>query len=181
MAEDKKDKKKEEEKKDVAEATAAEGGEGSEGEAAPKKSKKKLILLIVLAVLLIGGGAAGILLSGILKGEEHKEADAALEQKTVYFDLDEFLINLNNPGNQVSFLKTVITLEIPNQVVLTEVQDKMPRIRDAFQTYLRELRNSDLQGSAGLQRLRAELLLRVNSMLEKGKVTSVLFKEIIVQ
>lgn len=171
--------------KEAAKAAAAgePAAEGAEGEvAAPKKSKKKLIIIIVLALLVIGGGGAGVFLSGILKGgEEHKEVDPSLEQKTIYFDMEEFLVNLNNPGNQVSFLKTIITLEIPNQAVMAEVSDKMPKIRDTFQVYLREMRNSDLQGSAGLQRLRAELLLRVNSIMEKGKVTNILFKEIIVQ
>lgn len=186
----KKEKKAEEEaakkaeKEAETEGAATEGGEAAEGEegAAPKKSKKKLIILIVLVVLLLVGAVAGVILSGILKGsEEHKEADPSLVQKTIYFDMEEFLVNLNNPGNQVSFLKTIITLEIPNQAVMGEVQDNMPKIRDTFQVYLREMRNSDLQGSAGLQRLRAELLLRVNSILEKGKVTNILFKEIIVQ
>ncbi len=162
-------------------APAVEGEEGAEG-ATPKKSKKKLIIIAALVVVLLGGGAAGVILSGALKGsEEHKEVDPSLVQKTIYFDMDEFLVNLNNPGNQVSFLKTVITLEVPNQAVMTEITDGMPKIRDTFQVYLREMRNSDLQGSAGLQRLRAELLLRVNSILEKGKVTNILFKEIIVQ
>jgi flagellar FliL protein len=104
-----------------------------------------------------------------------------LVQKTIYYDMDEFLVNLNNPGNQVSFLKTIITLELPNQASLNEVQSQMPRIRDTFQIYLRELRNSDLQGSAGLQRLRTELLLRINNILEDGTVNNILFKEILVQ
>lgn len=147
---------------------------------AKKGSKKKLILIIV-AVLLLGCLGAGVYFSGILSGGGHEEVVDDTLEKTIYFDMDEFLVNLNNPGNQVSFLKTIITLELPNQKSLKEVQSIMPRIRDIFQIYLRELRNSDLQGSAGLQRLRTELLLRLNSQLEDGKVSNILFKEIIVQ
>ncbi|MDX1949534.1 MAG: flagellar basal body-associated FliL family protein [Rickettsiales bacterium] len=155
--------------------------ENPEGEAGKPKSKKILIIVIVGVLVLVLAGA-GVFLSGILKGEKKVEENAeALVEKIVYFDMDEFLVNLNNPGNQVSFLKTIITLEVPNQATMNEIQSKMPRIRDAFQTYLRELRSTDLQGSAGIQRLRVELLLRVNSILESGKVNSVLFKEIIVQ
>ncbi len=174
-----------------AEGEAAEGGEPkkegeegapAEGEAAPK-SKKKLIIIIAVVVLLAGGGA-GVFFSGMLGGGKDKkteEENALTKDQTLYHDMDELLVNLNNPGNQVSFLKASITLELPNQLSLNEVQEKMPRIRDLFQVYLRELRTSDLQGSAGLQRLRTELLLRINSVMEKGKVNNVLFKEIIVQ
>lgn len=178
---------KEEEKKGKeapAEETDAEKPEGEEGaEGAPKKkSKKRLIILVLLLILLVGGGAAGLFLSGILhQGEEAEKKSEDLADKIIYFDMDEFLVNLNNPGSQVSFLKTTITLELPNQASMKEVQDKMPRIRDTFQVYLREMRSSDLQGSAGLQRLRTELLMRVNGLLETGKVNKVLFKEIVVQ
>jgi len=179
-----------EEKPEAAPAAAGEGGEpsaegaaGEGGEAAPKKSKKKLFIIIgaVLVVALIG---AGVVLSGVLGGGQKKKAadsDPDMVAQTIYYDMDSFLVNLNNPGSTVSFLKAVITLELPNEASHKEVQEKMPRIRDAFQVYLRELRSSDLQGSAGLQRLRAELLLRINSIMEKGKVNNILFKEIIVQ
>ncbi len=161
--------------------TTEANSENQEGEAGKGKSKKKLIIIIGGVLVLVLAGA-GVFLSGILKGESKVEENAeAVVEKIVYFDMDEFLVNLNNPGNQVSFLKTIITLEVPNQLVMNEIQSKMPRIRDAFQTYLRELRNTDLQGSAGIQRLRTELLMRVNSILESGKVNNVLFKEIIVQ
>ena len=57
----------------------------------------------------------------------------------------------------------------------------MPRVTDIFQTYLRELRPSDLNGSAGLFRQREELTKRVNAAISPGQVTAVLFKEIVVQ
>jgi flagellar FliL protein len=52
---------------------------------------------------------------------------------------------------------------------------------DAFQTYLRELRPSDLDGSAGLYRLKEELTRRVNAAISPNRVSAVLFKEIVVQ
>jgi flagellar FliL protein len=52
---------------------------------------------------------------------------------------------------------------------------------DAFQTYLRELRASDLEGSAGLYRLKEELTRRVNAAIAPHRIVAVLFKEIVVQ
>ena len=53
----------------------------------------------------------------------------------------------------------------------------MPKIIDNFQTYLRELRIDDLKGSAGMYRLREELLIRVNAGAAPIKIKDVLFKE----
>lgn len=160
---------------------ALEDEEG-EGNTKQPKKKNKLLIIIIVALVLIGGSAFGVMQSGLLKKGSKKEVQSEdFEEKIIYFDMDEFLVNLNNPGNQVSFLKTTITLELPNQASLREIESKMPRIRDTFQVYLREMRNSDLQGSAGLQRLRSELLMRVNGIMEEGKVNKVLFKEIVVQ
>jgi flagellar FliL protein len=57
----------------------------------------------------------------------------------------------------------------------------MPRILDNFQVYLRELRLDDLRGSAGMYRLREELLARVNAAVAPVKVRDILFKEMLVQ
>ena len=57
----------------------------------------------------------------------------------------------------------------------------MPRVTDIFQTYLRELRAGDLNGSAGMFRLKEELTRRVNVAIAPNQVNAVLFKEIVVQ
>ena len=50
-----------------------------------------------------------------------------------------------------------------------------------FQTYLRELRPTDLDGSAGLYRLKEELTRRVNAAIAPSRINAVLFKEIVIQ
>ncbi len=46
---------------------------------------------------------------------------------------------------------------------------------------MRELRPSDLNGSAGLFRLKEELTKRVNLALAPNSVNAVLFKEVVIQ
>ena len=74
-----------------------------------------------------------------------------------------------------------ITLEVPDQALAKQITPVMPRVMDAFQTYLRELRPTDLDGSAGVYRLKEELTRRVNVAIAPSRVNAVLFKEIIVQ
>lgn len=98
-----------------------------------------------------------------------------------YYNLPEFLVNLNTGGKQTSFIKMKVTLETPSSDDLDAIDSYMPRITDSFNTYLRELRGSDLAGSAGLYRLREELLLRVNKTVYPSKVNDILFRELIIQ
>ncbi len=167
-------------------AKEAEPEEGEEG-LAPKKglSGKKLILFVVapvLLLLLIGGGAAFFLMGGE-KPEEKKAEEPSQPQvkAVVYYNLPEILVNLNAAGRRSSFLKMTISLELDSAADIPRVQAVMPRIVDNMQAYLRELRAEDLRGSAGLFRLREELLARVNASAAPAKVNDVLFQEVLVQ
>jgi flagellar FliL protein len=92
------------------------------------------------------------------------------------------LVNLSNSaGDRTQYLKVKIVLELPDSTMQAQVQNTMPRVMDAFQTYLRELRPSDLEGSAGLYRLKEELTRRVNVAIAPSRINAVLFKEIVVQ
>jgi flagellar FliL protein len=165
------------------------------------KGKKGLILIIILVLLLAGGGgAAFFLMSGgdeekateeVAEGEEGETlaesaenvaAAAKGEQLPVYYDVPEFLVDLNSSDRRKSsFLKMKVSIELASQEDVKLLETYMPRVRDNFITYLRELRASDLSGSAGLYRLREELLLRINQAIAPAKVNNILFKEIIVQ
>jgi flagellar FliL protein len=166
-----------------------EGQDVEEGEEGTKKGSKKKLIIIILIIVLLGGGGAGAYFAGLIPmgggGSEEEELTPeeieAQKPKITYYDLEKFVVNLNNPGKQVSFLKMEITLELPNTAMKAVIDSKKPRIRDTFQVYLRELRSTDLQGSAALHRLREELLLRINKTLEPDEVNDILFKEIIVQ
>lgn len=160
------------------------GSENAEGADAPKKGKKKLIIIIasVVGLLAIGGG---VMMLGGGKKEELKAPEETEVAKApalpVYYELPEFLVNLSSTSSRPSFLKMSVTLELRNQEAVAVVDANKPRILDTFNTYLRELRASDVQGSAGIYRLRDELMARLNATIEEGLVKDVLFSEIIVQ
>lgn len=161
---------------------AAEGGEGGEGEA-PKKGKKKLIIIIAAVLLVVIIGVVVMLMGGGKDKEEAVEDEHKTEEvaKPVYYELPEFLVNLSSNSGRVSFLKMSVTLELKNQESVATVEANKPRILDTFNTYLRELRPQDVQGSAGIYRLKDELISRVNGTVEEGLVKDILFSEIIIQ
>ena len=153
-----------------------------------KLSGKKIVLFFVLPLLLLGGGGAGLMFSGLLGGgEEHKTAknehaaNPAEPAVTVFFDLPEMLVNLNTTGRRPNYLKMKVSLELEKEADIAQLRTLSPRIIDNFQVYLRELRVEDLRGSAGIYRLREELLARVNNAVHPTKVKDVLFKDMLVQ
>jgi flagellar FliL protein len=165
-----------------------EAGEGGEGAAVPaRKSKKKLIMIGAAALLLAGGGGGGWYFmhkKAGHEGEAGKEV-AAPKKPPAFVDLKEMMVNLAGQNTsqmeRTHFLKLKVALEIADPKLAAEIQPLLPRVEDSFQVYMRELRMSDVEGSAGVYRLKEELLRRVNIALHPAKVEAILFKELLVQ
>lgn len=163
------------------EADAEAGAEGGEG--APEKKKRSLVktlLIFVLPALLVaGGGAYFFLFSG---GEPAEgEAHAEVAPPPVFLDLPDMLVNLVGVGGERALLKLSVALELPDQETVAKIEPIMPRVTDNFQVFLRELRVEDLSGSAGMFRLKEELVRRVNLAVAPTEVRDVLFKEMLIQ
>jgi flagellar protein FliL len=155
-------------------------GEAELGLGAPQ-SKLKLIVIAVGVLLLLGGGAAAYFFFAKHKGEEQAEVAPAPKPPS-FVEVPDLLVNLvGSPGDRVQYLKVKIVLEVKEEKQVETIKPSLPRVSDIFQTYLRELRPSDLNGSAGLFRLKEELTKRVNVALAPNQVNAVLFKEIVVQ
>ena len=166
----------------MADNETAEGGavEGAQSADAPK-NKLKLVIIAVLALALIGGGAAAYFLFFSHYGEE-KHAEAPPAKPPAFVEVPDMMVNLvGAPGERVQYLKVKVVLEVKEEKQVEAIKPNLPRVTDIFQTYLRELRPADLNGSAGLFRLKEELTRRVNNAVAPIQVSAVLFKEIVVQ
>jgi flagellar protein FliL len=160
-----------------------EDAEGQDGKtaAAPKRwFSLKLILIAVGGVVGLGALGGG---GYFFFGHHGSSAAAATQVKPpVFVDMPDVLVNLSSSGgDRTQYLKVKIALELPDEAVSAQIQPIMPRLLDTFQTYLRELRPTDLDGSAGLYRLKEELTRRVNASIAPNRINAVLFKEIVVQ
>lgn len=171
------------------------------------RSGKKVGLIVALAVLLIGGGIGGAYFFGVFDSmlgkethaeaeteehaeEEHaEEAEPAVDEhgnpivaKTVYFPMPQFLVNLSSNTGQTSFIKMEVQLKLPSEQDQVIVTERLPELQNEFNTYLRDLRASDLSGSAGMYRLQEELLARANRILQpEARVDKILFTNILIQ
>ncbi len=180
-------------------AETPEGAEGAEGDQ-PKKKKltgKKIVLFIVLPLLLIVGGAGGAYMAGVFGGGDKAaetgvdgtaaEGEAAAEEVVdpnkppTYYNVPDMVVNLQSERSRPVYLKISLSLELASEKDIPGVEKVLPRVMDNFQVYLRELRVEELRGSAGMYRLREELLMRVNQAVQPLKIKDVLFREMLVQ
>jgi flagellar FliL protein len=182
---------------DVNESDAPENEDG-EAEGGDEKSgnKKKLVLILIPLLLLVIGG--GLFFSGVFGGGEeevaaieegiegdghadgHDDDHASDATNAAFFTVPDLIVNLSSDTG-ARFLKLKVQLEIADETNLPAIEAVTPRVIDQFQTYLREMRVEDLRGSAGIYRLRQELLYRVNIAAHPVNVTDVLFQEMLIQ
>ena len=184
--------------------------EGEDGAAPAKKKLplKMLIIAGAAAVLVLGGGGAGAFM--FLKPKPAAEAGehgAKPEKKAkkpkadhggggkaeagaptvkegpdgvVFYTLPDILVNMQAADGRPTYLKLKLTFELPDEEAVEVLNPNMPRLQDMFQTFLRELRPEDLQGSQGSYQLRMEILRRVNLVVAPTKVNAVLIEEMLI-
>jgi flagellar FliL protein len=164
----------------MADGEQAEGGAEAAEIAAPK-GKLKLIIAAVGFLVIVGGGV-GTWFFFFRHHADEAHAEAPPPKPPVFVDVPDMLVNLvGSPGERVQYLKVKVVLEVKEEKQLELIKPSMPRVTDIFQTYLRELRPADLNGSAGLFRLKEELTRRVNAAISPNQVNAVLFKEVVIQ
>ena len=161
--------------------------DGADGEAQPAKKGIPRRLLIIgaagLIVLLLAGAALYFFVfAGRGATADATKTAAVTAPEGFIFNLPSMTVNLNDDGAAGDqFLKLTVALEVANEGVMKDIQPRMAKVVDAFQVYLRELRKSDLEGSAGIYRLKEELRRRINVAIFPAQIEGILFKEILVQ
>jgi flagellar FliL protein len=143
---------------------AAHGAEGEHGKPAKKPKKKEAG----------HGGGSG----------DKPEAGAPVIKEgpdgVVFYTLPDIVVNMQTADGRPTFLKLKLTFELPDEEAAEVLNPNMPRLHDMFQTFLRELRPEDLQGSQGSYQLRMEILRRVNLVVAPTKVNAVLIEEMLI-
>ena len=156
------------------------------------KLPRKLQIIAAAGLLLVlGGGGAAFYFFVLSAPAEDPAVAEALSVRTeqdklppaqaAFLDIPDIIVNIQTPDSTPAYLKLSVSLELDKVEEKATLEPVMPRIIDQFQGYLRELRVEDIRGSAGVMRLKEELLRRVNLAAAPTPVREVLLKEMIVQ
>ncbi|PKQ05822.1 MAG: flagellar basal body protein FliL [Alphaproteobacteria bacterium HGW-Alphaproteobacteria-11] len=163
-----------------AEVAEEEDGDASEAPARRRIAGKVLVLYVALPMLVLIGAGAGLYMSGIFGGSGEEKPVEEVVADPVFYDLPDFLVNLSGPP-PAHYLKMRVSLQVVDAEAVKRLELEMPRVLDGFQTFLRDLRPEDLEGSQGMLNLKEELMRRLRLATQKPLVTDILFREIIVQ
>ncbi len=155
-----------------------------------KGGKGKFIAIIFVALLVIlGGTGAGLYFMGYLDsllGIEDPMEEEAMDEEApqlgtpVYYDLPEFIADLQTGDCRAPFVKLSLTIQV-DQADQQIVIDRQPKIIDRFQQHLRSKIRQELSGKEGAEVLRTELTLILDATIKPAKVQNVLFRSIVVQ
>lgn len=153
------------------------------------KLSSATVFIIPLARLAAWIAALLVVLASAVGGYRLSAGPGALERvfadspagpvEMSFVDLPEVIVNLHAASHS-RFLKIAVTLAVEPERRLS-VEGMQPQIMNAMQEFLRGLDDRDLEGSAGLFRLRTELHRRLDLVLGEAVVTDVLLRNILTQ
>lgn len=164
----------------------AAGTDGDGGETAGKKKGGKGPLIGLVGALLLGGGGFFATYSGMLAlpfgGDDqasHAPAHAEPEPlgETAFLPLGDIIVSLGaraTAGN----LHFSGDLEV-DPAYLEDVTLLTPRILDVTNTYLRAVEERDLADPAAMNRIRAQLLRRIQIVTGEGRVRDLLITDFV--
>ncbi len=169
----------------------------SQDEETPKKGKKGLIIG-VLGAAILGGAAFFVTYTGLFPsagGDSETASDSydgasegdnseSSEGKSGEAESDVAFVALNpltiSLGKFASsrHLRFQAYLEVPS-AVSEEVERLSPRVLDVLNTYLRAISESELEDPASMNRLRAQMLRRVQIVVGEENVRDLLITEFV--
>ena len=155
-------------------------------QAEPMPDRRKGLRLPLLAGLILALVGAGIGFLEVREGtvsslvfstaEEHGEAIPPLGPIS-FLPLDPIVVNLPDSFEE-RHLSMKASLELAPGTE-SEVQQLLPRVSDILNTYLRALQPSDFDNPTMLDRLRSQMLHRIQLVTGEGRVRDLLIAEFV--
>ncbi|HQT75731.1 MAG: hypothetical protein B7Z80_25345 [Rhodospirillales bacterium 20-64-7] len=161
---------------------------GASGSAPPKRNTRKLMLFAIVPVVLAGAAATYFLVPAL--AETGHAANSQVQTKTAgtpapaqahpqMVDVPEIVVTLPNDGHPRQ-LRIKLSLELtPAPHDLPPMDQFTPKVNDALLTYLRTLRDSDLEGGLALDRIRGDLYRRLTLVLGPNVINNVLITSLV--
>lgn len=129
--------------------------------------KMKFVIFLLIAAILAGGGVYFFMSSRTVPKEE--------PIKLANLDLEESLINLSN---QNSYIKTSITLSYDENE--ENIDSQVPLIKDTIIEYFMSKSSNDFTDES-LQKLKEELIKKINNNIGTDLIKQVYFTKLVVQ
>lgn len=148
-------------------------------DAAPKKKSKLPLILGLVLFLALGGGGFYSVWSGLILTPADPHAPEGEEVTPLpaiaFLPVETLTITLGPPEDE-RHLRFGAQIEV-EEAHSGEVTMLMPRILDVLNGYLRAVEPAELEDPAGLVRVRAQILRRIQIVTGEGRVRDLLITE----
>ena len=156
----------------------ADKSEKKDAAAGGKKRPPMMVIMAVLAVLVLGTAFM------VVQKASAKQRGGGVKkvEKGPVLPLDEFLVNLSDPGSD-HFLKVTVGLELNKAKGKSAegLKEQTPAIRDAVLTALSSQSRDAVTPIKGREKLKAEIKKNVNEALGEDDVQGVYFTNFVTQ
>jgi flagellar FliL protein len=150
------------------------------------------MLFGLVALLLLGGGGAAAwffvpgvsdamrkMVPGTAAGGDGEATSTGPATKPVFVEIPEMTLTLPN-GGRPRQLRLKLAIEVTGDAAQVPGELMNPRVYDSLVLYLRTLREGELEGALAMDRLRGDLLRRLDLLLGDGRVRDVLITGFVV-
>jgi len=154
---------------------------------------KKVIIISILAVFIfmtaIGGGFYMLWSKmsqmngpGTEVTDTGEDAEGEEEDNTIgpMYSLDSFVVNLAEAGSN-RYLRVTMELELDNELLKTELEQRLPQVRNAMLMILPTKKTADINTVDGKLAMRDQCIDEINAFLTTGEVTNIYFTEFVIQ
>ncbi|MBR8462207.1 flagellar basal body-associated protein FliL [Campylobacter sp. faydin G-24] len=160
------------------------------------KSVLIVIIIAILVLLLIVGGLVMFLLSGedeqmantapqaqiqqSAPAKQHGKRSSDFTNMGPIYPLDQFIVNLLSE-NGSRFLKTKIDMEQSSEQLTPELDKKKALLRDIIIRTLSSKTYEEVSTAKGKDRLKDEIVGKINEVLSDGYIKNIYFTDFVVQ
>ncbi len=147
----------------------------------PKPSK------LVIALLVFNLGASGFAIFKLMTAQPAAAATLATPAPPPptsivgpVHALDPFVVNLDEPGTS-RYIKVTMQLELVTADAGPAIEKSKQLIRDTILSHLSGLHLADTLGTAAKDKLRADVMVKLEEIVGKDKIRRLFFQEFVVQ
>ena len=156
-----------------------------------RKPARKFILISVFLILMIAGGAVaakmGVLpIPGLASSKGGSGKDREIKARGVedsagfIYPMKPFIVNLvDESGGR--YLKVKFEMELSSKDVVPELERRMAQLTDSVIMLLSSKTYKDIANYEGKERMRHEIMIRLNSFLKSGSIRRIYFTEFVMQ
>ena len=154
--------------------------EKDKAEVEEKSGKGLMVVLFILGLIVLGAATFGGVYLFMKTNKTVSAQQVVVEQ--IYVDLEEFTINLADEGGK-RYFKGELSLgyDKSDKKVAEEITNNTVVIRDAIIFYFKWQKAEFVNDINNKEKIKEDLIEAINKELQKGKITDIRFKNMIVQ